>query len=72
MVSRKTMSSQLPPKHTVNVDVAVDPVEPVKIVRTRLSEADTLTVQDDLDTGGDPYNSTGQFFVPAIKKQAGN
>ena len=71
MVSRKTMSAQPTTRHTVNVDVVTDTTPPVEIVESRLTEADPLSVEDDQDNGGDPYNSTGQFFALAQKKQAG-
>jgi len=35
----------------------------VRVLQLDLIEANDLTIADDLDTGGDPYNSTGQHVI---------
>ena len=35
----------------------------VRVIRSRLREIATLTISEDSDRGGDPYNSTGQHVV---------
>ncbi len=39
----------------------------VRVVKSELANASELSIADDFDTGGDPYNSTGQHVV--IKSQ---
>jgi len=41
----------------------------IAIVQTRLQASQALTLSDDNDLGGDPYNSTGQHAtLGAVKK----
>lgn len=35
----------------------------VRVLELDLIEANDLTIVDDLNTGGDPYNSTGQHVI---------
>lgn len=35
----------------------------VRVLQLDLIEANDLAIADDLDTGGDPYNSTGQHVI---------
>ena len=69
MIIRKTASGQIPAKRSVNVDVELKPNEDIEVIQSSLNDAEPLEIDADLDTGGDPYNSTGQFCIPAIKKQ---
>lgn len=41
----------------------------VRVIGSNLTEADELSISDDLDAGGDPYNSTGQHVVLKIKQE---
>jgi hypothetical protein len=40
----------------------------VRVLRSRIVEADELSIADDFDNGGDPYNSTGQHVIIKPKK----
>lgn len=40
----------------------------VRVLRSRLADANNLSIADDYDNGGDPYNSTGQHVVLKPKK----
>ena len=71
MATRKTASGQLPARRSVNVDVELKPNEDIKVIRSSLQDAEPLEIDDDQDAGVDPYNSTGQFCIPAIKKKPG-
>ena len=35
----------------------------VRVLQLDLVEADKLAIADELNTGGDPYNSTGQHVI---------
>lgn len=35
----------------------------VQILRSNLVDPDELAIADEVDTGGDPYNSTGQHVI---------
>ena len=35
----------------------------VRVLKSSLVDANDLSIADELDTGGDPYNSTGQHVV---------
>ena len=37
--------------------------EEVRVIKTNLVEAADLAISDDIDTGSDPYNSTGQHVI---------
>ena len=41
----------------------------VRILRSSLVDADELAIEDNYDTGGDPYNSTGQHVVIKSTKE---
>ncbi len=43
----------------------------VRVLRSRLVEENALSIADDYDNGGDPYNSTGQHVIIKQKKEAG-
>lgn len=40
----------------------------VRVVKTKLKDAAELSISDDQDDGGDPYNSTGQHVILKIKR----
>lgn len=42
----------------------------VRVLRSRLADANNLSIADDYDNGGDPYNSTGQHVILKSKKSA--
>jgi len=35
----------------------------VRVIKSELVDASELSIADDFDTGGDPYNNTGQHVV---------
>lgn len=37
--------------------------ENVRVLQSNLTAANDLAIADDLNTGGDPYNSTGQHVI---------
>ena len=39
----------------------------VRVLQLDLVEADKLAIADDMNTGGDPYNSTGQHVIIEAK-----
>lgn len=41
----------------------------VRILRVNLRDENSLSIDDDFDTGGDPYNSTGQHVVLKAEKK---
>jgi len=43
-------------------------IEEAKVVSTRLSNDANLVIEDDPDTGFDPYNSTGQHVILQQKR----
>lgn len=55
---------------TKATSVQVEPdQDDVRVIRSNLKEAEALSISDDLDAGGDPYNSTGQHVVLKIKQE---
>lgn len=42
----------------------------VRVLRAKLRDANELSIADDYDNGGDPYNSTGQHVVLKAKQLA--
>ena len=40
----------------------------VRVLDSEVSDADDLTIDDNLDYGGDPYNSTGQHVILELTK----
>ena len=45
-----------------------DDIEEAKIVSTRLTSDANLSIEEDADTGCDPYNTTGQHLILQRKK----
>ena len=41
----------------------------VQVLHSELSEIDELSIDEDFDTGGDPYNSTGSHVIIEQKKE---
>ncbi|HNP65024.1 MAG TPA: hypothetical protein PKH39_13895 [Woeseiaceae bacterium] len=67
------MNSHNPKSNTVAkpapMRIASDRNE-VRVLRSTLQEAERLEISDDQDSGGDPYNSTGQHIVMKIKQES--
>jgi hypothetical protein len=42
----------------------------VRVLRMKLRDANELSIADDYDNGGDPYNSTGQHIALKAKQLA--
>lgn len=40
----------------------------VRVVKSNLQDAAELSISDDMEIGGDPYNSTGQHVILKIKR----
>jgi hypothetical protein len=40
----------------------------VRVLRSKLRDANDLSLADDYDNGGDPYNSTGQHIALQAKQ----
>jgi len=49
--------------HRSPVKVETDLRNNVQVLHSALNESDELTIDEDFDMGGDPYNSTGQHAV---------
>ena len=43
-------------------------LEEVRVVRLNLQEAEELSISNDLDSGSDPYNSTGQHVILKVNR----
>jgi hypothetical protein len=56
--------------HKSPVKVATDLQNDVQVLHSRLNELDGLTIDEEFDTGGDPYNSTGQHAIIKPKTDA--
>ncbi len=41
----------------------------VRVVRSKIIDANDLSIADDFDNGGDPYNCTGQHVVIKLKDE---
>lgn len=65
----KTRQQRTALRQTGNVVRAGETQRDIAIVQARLQASQTLTLADENDFGGDPYNSTGQHAtLGAIKK----
>lgn len=42
----------------------------IRVLRSKLTDAASLSIADDYDNGGDPYNSTGQHVIVKANKSA--
>lgn len=40
----------------------------VRVIKTKLADAAELSISEDLEHGGDPYNSTGQHVILKMKQ----
>jgi len=58
--SHNTKTEKLVTDKAANMD---DYDESVRVVQLDLIESSDLAIEDDVNTGGDPYNSTGQHVI---------
>ena len=49
--------------HKSPLQVETDPRNNVQVLHSELNEIDELTIDENFDMGGDPYNSTGQHVI---------
>jgi len=56
--------------HKSPVKVETDLRNNVQVLHSELSEIDELSIDEDFDMGGDPYNSTGSHVILEQKKVA--
>ncbi len=52
------------------VQVETDLRNQVQVLDSELSETEELAIEEDLDAGGDPYNTTGSHVVIQLQKEA--
>ena len=64
MVERKS-TNPATGKSKVNVNLEMDETDPP---RSTVDSGEVLSIADEQDSGGDPYNSTGQFVQLQIKR----
>lgn len=60
MNSHNTKSAAVVCIESVIVDTDLHDVQ---VLRSSIKDADGLAIADDIDTGGDPYNCTGQHCI---------
>ena len=60
MVDRKS-TTPVAGKGKVNITVELDAANDESSVRRKLQDVEVLSLADDQDAGGDPYNNTGQY-----------
>ena len=60
MDSYNTKSEKVVTHEVVGIDAGP---ENVRVLQVGIIEANDLAISDDLNTGGDPYNSTGQHVI---------
>ncbi len=65
---QKTGSMDATQKSPVKVET--DLRNNMQVVHSELNESDELTIDEDFDMGGDPYNSTGQQVAIKPKNDA--
>jgi len=46
--------------------------EELRVLKSTLVDSSELTVSDDFETGGDPYNSTGRHVIIKAKLDLGD
>lgn len=61
MNTQKTRSMDTARRSPVKVET--DLRNNVQVLHSKLRESDELTIDEDFDMGGDPYNSTGQHVI---------
>jgi len=60
MNSHNTKTEPVVSNESVRADT--DSID-ARVLRSKIVESNELVIADDLDVGGDPYNSTGQHVV---------
>lgn len=55
--------------HKSPLQVDTDLRDHVQILHSELSEIDELSIDEDFDMGGDPYNSTGSHVILQQQKK---
>ena len=64
----KQDSAESAPDHDVAVGHRVSVINDVRLTRVGDIEINSLTIDESLDGGGDPYNSTGKHCILKIKE----
>ncbi len=52
------------------VQVEIDLRNEVQVLDSELSETEELALDEDLDAGGDPYNTTGSHVIIQLQEEA--
>lgn len=52
------------------VQVEIDLRNQVQVLDSELSETEELAIDEDLDAGGDPYNTTGSHVIIQLQEEA--
>lgn len=68
MDGQKTRKTEVARKAPVRVQAGL--WDNVRVLDSKLGEIDELTIDEDYDLGGDPYNSTGQHVILELSKDA--
>jgi len=61
---------QMESAHKSPLEVETDLQKNVQVVHSELNEVDELSIAEDFNIGGDPYNSTGQHAIVKPRKDA--
>ena len=67
MISHNAKIDEVVSKESVRIET--DSTD-VRVLRSRLVEENALSIADDYDNGGDPYNSTGQHVIVKLEKDS--
>lgn len=70
MNTRKPAAAVTLRKDSVGVNVEVETSGPVNVLKSRVKDPEGLSIIDEADSGGDPYNSTGSHCIAAMKVAA--
>lgn len=57
-------------ERTAPVQVEVDPGDSVRELKPDQHDNEELTIDEDFDWGGDPYNNTGQHVIIELKRKS--
>lgn len=60
MVDRKS-TAPIAGRGKVNINVELEAANDESSVRKKLQDVEVLSLADEQDSGGDPYNNTGQY-----------
>ena len=60
MISHRMKTSKVVSNEPVRVEIDH---KDMRVLKLEFVDADGLSIVDDYDTGGDPYNTTGQHLV---------